>query len=63
LLDRVLEEIAAGDDGERVSRHVLRLERQIRALVADGLRGSLASLWDTAAERLACAPTRRCRTA
>ena len=53
LFDRVLEEIAAGDDGERVSRHVLRLERQIRALVAEGLRGSLGSLWDTAAERLA----------
>jgi ferredoxin len=53
LLDRVLQEIGVGDDGERVSRHVLRLEMQIRALVADGVRGSLASLWDSAADRLA----------
>ena len=53
LLDRVLQEIGAGDDGERVSRHVLRLERQIRTLVAEGARGSLAALWDTAASRLA----------
>jgi hypothetical protein len=52
LLDRVLQEIGADDDGERVSRHVLRQERTMRALVAEGMRGSLASLWDAAASRL-----------
>ena len=52
LVDRVLQEIGAGDDGERVSRHVLRQERMIRTLVAEGVRGSLASLWDAAANRL-----------
>ncbi len=52
LLDAALQEVAAGEDGERVSRHVLRLERQIRALVAGGARGSLASLWDAAANAL-----------
>jgi uncharacterized Fe-S cluster protein YjdI len=52
LLDRVLQEIGAGDDGERVSRHVLRLERTMRGLVAEGMRGSLASVWDAAAGRL-----------
>jgi len=52
LLDRVLQEIGDGDDGERVSRHVLRLERQIRTLVGEGVRGSVASLWDAAADRL-----------
>jgi len=53
LLDRVLREIAQGDDGERVSRHVLRLERRIRTLAAQGMRGSLAALWDAAASELA----------
>ncbi len=53
LLDRVLQDIGTGDDSERVSRHVLRLERQIRALVAGGARGSLASLWDAAVAKLA----------
>jgi len=52
LLDRVLQEIGVGDDAERVSRHLLRLEMRIRALVADGVRGSVASLWDTAATAL-----------
>ena len=52
LLDSVLLEIADGDDGDRVSRHVLRLERAIRALLAEGVRGTLSSLWDTAASRL-----------
>ena len=52
LVDRVLNEIAQGDDGERVSRHVLRLEGAIRSLVGEGAHGSLASLWDKAVARL-----------
>ena len=34
-----LQEIARGDDGERLTRHVLRLERQIRSLLAEGAEG------------------------
>jgi hypothetical protein len=39
--------------GERTRRSVLRLEREIRALVAKGAFGSLSSLWQRAADRLA----------
>jgi ferredoxin len=52
LVDDVLRQIAHGEDGERVSRHVLRLERQVRALVAHSGAGGLAALWDEAAARL-----------
>ena len=52
LVDRLLTEIAQGDDAERVTRHMLRLERQIRALLAEGAGGLLSSVWDKAAERL-----------
>jgi hypothetical protein len=50
VVDAVLREIAPrGIEGERVRRHVLRLEREIRGLVADGARGILTDLWDQAA--------------
>jgi 4Fe-4S single cluster domain of Ferredoxin I len=52
LVDRLLQDIARGDDAERVTRHVLRLERQLRVLLAEGVEGSLSTLWDMAAERL-----------
>ena len=52
LFDRVLQDITPGDDAERVTRHALRLERQLRVLLAEGAEGSLSALWDTAAERL-----------
>ncbi len=51
-VDRLLQDIARGDDAERVTRHVLRLERQLRVLLAEGAEGLLSSLWDKAAERL-----------
>ena len=38
LIDGVLEEIAAGADGERLRRHAMRFEREIRVLVAEGVR-------------------------
>ena len=55
LVDGVLHQVAGGDDGERVTKHVLRLEQEIRAQVAAGTDegGSLAALWDAAAGRLA----------
>jgi hypothetical protein len=52
VVDRVLRDIAHGDDGDRVALHVLRQERKLRALVAEGATGTLTQLWDIAAERL-----------
>jgi len=52
LVDRLLQDIARGDDAERVTRHVLRLERQLRVLLAERAEGLLSTLWDLAAERL-----------
>lgn len=52
LIDDLLHDIASGDAGERVRRHVLRLERQVRTLVAQGEAGVLSDLWSTAAGRL-----------
>jgi hypothetical protein len=52
LVDGILHEVARDDDGERVTRHLLRLERQIRTLLADGTRGSLSAVWDAAAGQL-----------
>jgi hypothetical protein len=54
VIDELLREIAPrGMAGERMRRSVLRLEREIRALVAKGAFGSLTSLWQRAADRLA----------
>lgn len=41
-----------GIEGERLRRHVLRLEAEIRAMVARGEEGSLSELWTAAAARL-----------
>ncbi len=53
LIDDVLKEIAGGADGERLRRHALRLEREIRQLVAEGASQSLSDLLDIGARRLA----------
>ena len=52
VIDAILQQVARGEDGERVTRHVLRLERQLRAAAAGGTRGSLSTIWDATAERL-----------
>ncbi len=52
VVDHLLQDIARGDDAERITWHVLRLERQLRVLLAEGAEGSLLALWDKAAERL-----------
>jgi hypothetical protein len=52
IIDGILHGFAQGDDGERVTRHILRLEQQVRALMAEGTKGSLSALWETAAGRL-----------
>jgi ferredoxin len=55
LVDEVLREIAPrGAAGERLRQHVLQLEARVRALVAQGARGSLRELWDLAGEELLC---------
>src|SRR5512140_23646 len=55
LIDDILTQVAKGDDGESIRKHVLRLEQEIRTLVAGGASGMLSSLWDKAAGPLAAA--------
>ena len=50
----LLAEVAPrGLEGERLRKHVLRLERELRVLLAQGATGTLSELWATAVERLA----------
>jgi len=54
VIDEVLAEIAPrGLEGERLRKHVLRLEREIRTMTAEGMRGLLSELWTMAASKLA----------
>ncbi len=52
LIDGALRDIAANGDGERVSKHAIRLEREIRKLAADGITGPLSNLWDIGVTRV-----------
>ena len=52
IVDRLLTTNAQGDDAERTTKQVLKLEREIRVLAAAGAKGTLVSLWGTAAVRL-----------
>jgi ferredoxin len=54
VVDEVLQEIAPrGIGGERLRKHVLRLEREVRSLLAGGEGGTLTDLWEMAAQKLA----------
>ncbi|HXE49519.1 MAG TPA: hypothetical protein VN663_14165 [Ramlibacter sp.] len=53
LVDKAFEKAATGTDGERVRKHGLRLEQEIRALAASGVTGTLSELWEQAATRAA----------
>lgn len=53
LIDAILDKVAHGDDGERIRKHVLRIEQEIRTRVASGDHGSFSALWDQAAAALA----------
>ena len=54
VIDEVLAEIAPrGLEGERLRRHVLRLEREIRTMSGEGVHGLLSDLWRIAAANLA----------
>ncbi len=52
LIDSALSTVARGADAERIRKHGLRLEQDIRALVASGTAGSFSAIWDIAANRL-----------
>jgi len=53
LVDAALADCARGSDSERIRKHALRLEQEIRVLVSGGATGPLSALWDRAARRLA----------
>jgi len=53
LIDSALAGIARGSDSERIRKHALRVEQEIRTLAASGASGTLSALWDKAAGRLA----------
>lgn len=53
LVNGILQAIAPrGIEGEATRRHVLRLEREMRTLAANGDTGPLSRLWDLAAQRI-----------
>ena len=58
LIDNALAATAHGSEAERIRKHVLRLEQEIRTLAIGGAGGTLTSLWDQAAARLANAADR-----
>jgi hypothetical protein len=52
VMDDALEKVARGADGERIRKHLLRLEQEMRTLAAGGFEGSFLGLWETAEKRL-----------
>jgi hypothetical protein len=52
LVDAALKTVAADADAERLQRHAVRIEREIRKLVAENVTGSLSELWNIAAGRM-----------
>ena len=53
LVNEVLKDVAPrGIEGERLRRHALQLEQEIRRALSAGEAGTLAELWDAAAARL-----------
>jgi hypothetical protein len=52
LFDKAFEKAAQGTDAERIRKHGLRLEQEIRTLVAAGTPGTLSTLWEAAAARI-----------
>jgi hypothetical protein len=52
LVDAALKSMADEGDADRLQRHAVRIEREIRKLAAEGATGSLSELWDVAAGRI-----------
>ena len=65
LIDGILDKVAKGANSERIRKHVLRLEQDIRTHVARGASGLFSALWDQAAlplgkgDKLQCGPALR----
>ena len=56
LVNGVLQQMAPrGMQGERLRRHLLRLERELRAASSRGVQGRLSALWAEAAARIGAA--------
>lgn len=53
VFDEALAKAGQGAQAERVRKHGLRLEQEIRVLVAGGAGGTLSAVWDRAASRIA----------
>jgi ferredoxin len=53
LIDSALASVAVGADGERIRKHVLRIEQEIRALATGTGPSSFSALWDKAVSQLA----------
>lgn len=53
IVDNVVHGLVKDESGDRLTKHLLKLEQEIRGLLAAGARGSLSALWDDAASRLA----------
>lgn len=49
LVDGILDKVAQGADADRIRKHVLSLEREVRALLSAGNSGLFSELWDKAA--------------
>jgi hypothetical protein len=52
LFDTALDASAHDGDADRIRHHGLRMEREMRALVAGGATGPLSACWDVAVSRL-----------
>ncbi len=52
LIDDILDKVAQGADAERIGKHLLRLEQEIRTQVAAGASGLFSAVWDQAAATL-----------
>lgn len=52
IVDDVVRNVVKDEDADRVTKHLLRLEQEIRMLLGSGETGSLSALWDQAAGRL-----------
>ncbi|MDD5336696.1 MAG: hypothetical protein PHS32_23405 [Rhodoferax sp.] len=53
VIDAALTGVARGDDGERIRKHVLRQEREMRTLASGSAVSTFSTLWDKAAGQLA----------
>jgi hypothetical protein len=52
IVDDVVHALVKDESGDRLTRHLLRLEQEVRGLLAAGRNGPLTALWDEAAARL-----------